>query len=199
MMDMNTVSTLRWIKVHLGPLIRQAIQEAKEKSPDLPYTEEWIGGITMRETGELIARYVSCGLPAGKEVQTLAPLMKGDYGRRSGEMTPQYHGFGFMQIDIASFPAFVRSGDWKDAGKVYKMALAVLEDKRKYLKAHFPTLTGSDCERSITAAYNCGEGNAGKAIIAGQDVDTRTAGRDYVKAVWAYRNIYLQLDLFKRN
>jgi len=190
---MNTESTLKWIKAHLGPVIRQALQEAKEKTPDLLYTEEWIAGITMRETGELIARYVSRGLPTGKEVETLAPIMRGDYGRRSGDMTPQYHGYGFMQIDIASFPVFVRSGNWKDAGKVYKMAIAILEDKRKYLINHFPALAGVALERAITAAYNCGEGNIGKAIIAGQDVDTRTAGRDYVKAVWAFRNIYREL------
>jgi len=40
--------------------------------------------------------------------------MKGDYGKRPADAAKQYHGFGFWQIDIASFPSFISSGKWVD-------------------------------------------------------------------------------------
>lgn len=186
---MTTTDTLKWIKLNLGPIIQQALDNAKLKNPQLLYTPDWLAGITMRETGFLIQRYVE----KGGALNNIAPLMRGDYTQRPGETEKQYHGYGFIQIDIASYPDFIRSGDWKDPLKSYSMAISVLEGKRMYLQHHFPALAGDDLDRAITAAYNCGEGNVGKVITEGHDIDIRTYNHDYSKNVWEYRRVYNSL------
>lgn len=186
---------LSWIKLNLGDIIRAAVAAAKEKFPDSPLTEDWLAGITCRETGEIIAKHMPglASVPSGRQLAVISPLMKGDYSQRKGDPANIYHGFGFTQIDIASFPAFVKSGDWQDPGKCYGMSVAILEDDRKWLQEHFPSLTGDALERAITAAYNCGPGGIRDAIEAGADIDSRTTGHDYSKSVWQYREWYKTL------
>jgi hypothetical protein len=184
---MTNEQILGWIKRNLGPIIQECITTAKAKNAQLLYTEDWLAAICCRETGGLIARYPTAPL------KDVAALMRGDYTKRATDPEKTYHGFGFWQADIASFPAFVRSGDWKDPKKACSMAIAILEGKRIYLQQHFPQLAGDALDRAITAAYNYGEGNVGKALHAGDDIDSRTAGHDYSKAVWAYREIYNKL------
>lgn len=184
---MTNTQILSWIKKNLGPIMQEGIAAAREKNPDLLYTEDWLGAICCRETGGLIARYPNASLSG------VSSVMRGDYSQRKGETEKSYHGFGFWQADIASFPAFVRSGDWKDPKKACSMAISILEGKQQYLQHRFPHLAGDDLERAITAAYNCGEGNVGKQLTAGLDIDGRTAGHDYSKSVWEFRAIYRNL------
>lgn len=180
---------LSWIKNNLGDVIDIAIIQAKEKNPELIYTRDWLAAMAMRETGFLIARYVE------KKMKTdvIHSLMKGDYGQRPKETEKQYHGFGYWQIDIASYPAFVKSGDWKDPFKTCLKAIAVLEEKRLYLAPKFPNLQGDSLHRAITAAYNCGQGNVQKVLLVGQDIDARTHQKNYSKEVWRYREIFKSL------
>lgn len=184
---MTNTQILAWIKKNLGPIMQETIAAAKVKNVDLLYTEDWLGAIACRETGGLIARYPNAPL------SDVSSVMRGDYTQRPGETEKQYHGFGFWQVDIGSFPAFVRSGDWKDPAKACTMAIAILEGKRQYLQAHFPQLSGDELDRAITAAYNCGEGNVGKQLTAGLDIDGRTADHNYSKNVWEFRTIYQTL------
>lgn len=187
---MTNTEILAWIKKNLGSYINQAIEEAKVKNPSLLYTEDWLGAITCRETGELIARYIG----QDKSILDMAALMHGDYSERHGEDHPQYHGFGFIQIDIDSFPDFVKSNDWKDPLKCYVMAISVLEGKRKYLQSHFTSLIGDTLERAITASYNAGEGNISKSLNTNIDIDSRTANHNYSKQVFEFREIYRSLS-----
>lgn len=184
---MTNTQILGWIRTNLGPVIRDVLAKAKAKTPDLLYTEDWLAAITCRETGGLIARY------SNEPLSDVSTLMRGDYSQRHGETEKSYHGFGFWQADIASFPAFVRSGDWKDPNKACFMAISILEGKRAYLQPHFPQLAGEDLARAITAAYNCGEGNVAKVLKAGENIDSRTTGKDYSKEVWEFREIYNSL------
>ena len=186
---MTYTDILKWIKSNLASYIDQAIMDAKTKNQTLLYTEDWLGAITCRETGDLIARYAG----QGKTALEMAELMKGDYTQRSGETEKQYHGFGFIQVDIGSFPAFIHSGDWQDPLKCYKMAISVLEGKRQYIQPHFPTLTGDALERAITASYNCGEGNCAKCLRQGIDIDSYTTNHNYSKQVFEFREIYRSL------
>lgn len=186
---MTNTQILQWIKTNLSSYINDALTKAKVTNPELLYTEDWLGAITCRETGILIQKYV----PQGKTALEMALLMKGDYAQRKGESKPQYHGFGFIQIDIASFPSFISSGDWKDIPKSYDMAITVLESKRKYLSSHFTSLNGDTLERAITSAYNCGEGNVGKCLHENVDIDSRTANHNYSKQVFEFREIYKTL------
>jgi hypothetical protein len=177
---------LSWINTNLGSTIEKALVKAKEKFPDHPYTRDWLAGIIMRETGFLIARYVK----AGTKPEIIHTLMRGDYGQRPGEKEKSYHGYGYTQTDIASYPDFIKSGDWKDPFKSFMKAISVLEEKRQYLAPRFPNLQGDSLYRAITAAYNCGQGNVAKVIAAGQDIDARTYNRDYSREVWRFREIF---------
>jgi hypothetical protein len=190
---MTEKQVLRWIKLHLSQYIVQAIAEAKEKNPTLIYTEDWLSGITYRETGFLIARYVMQAV----NPNVIHTLMRGDYNQRKGENEKSYHGFGYTQIDIGSFPEFVKSGKWKDPLECYRMSISVLEGKRKYLFASGrfkeKDFTQEMVHRAITAAYNCGEGNVSKVLREGRDVDLRTHQHNYSKEVWRFRGIYREL------
>jgi hypothetical protein len=186
---MTTREVFIWMHINLRQYIDNAILVKKQANPSLIYTPDWLVAITYRETGELINRYASqCMKP-----EVVHTLMRGDYSQRPGETEKQYHGYGYTQIDIASFPAFIKSGKWKDPLQCYLMAIDVLEGKRHYIEPHLPKLGGDDLQRAITAAYNCGEGNVVKALTASSDVDSRTTGHDYSKDVWQRRNFYKQI------
>ena len=175
---------MQWIKDNLGDTIKTA-------ATGTMYTEDWIAGMCARETGFLFIRYANQSLPFEK----ICSLMKGDYTKRKGEPAKQYHGFGFWQIDIASFPAFVNSGKWSDPVATARMAISVLNGKKDYLeqKGWRNLLSENNWERAITAAYNCGEGNVNKALSKRLDVDSYTYSKDYSKEVFRYRNIYQNL------
>lgn len=186
---MNEKECLRWISVNLGEAIRKAMQDSKAKNQALLYTFDWLVAMAYRETGIKIIKLIKKGF----NTQDIIQNMKGDWSQRPGEKEPQYHGFGFWQIDIASYPEFVKSGDWKDPYKCCMKAISVLEEKRIYLQKHFPNLADESLHRAITAAYNCGQGNVAKVLRAGQDVDRRTHGQDYSKEVWRFRKLYKEI------
>jgi hypothetical protein len=188
---MTEKQILTWIKTNLSPHIDKAIEAARIKNPMLIYTQDWIAAMTMRETGQKIAKLLGRGV----KVPELHTEMKGDYGQREGETEKQYHGFHYMQIDIGSYPSFIASGDWKDPLKGYKKAIEVLEGKRIYLFAAGGKFKPNEFPpdmlyRAITAAYNCGEGNVAKVLREGKDVDARTYNHDYSKEVWRFRELY---------
>jgi hypothetical protein len=172
---------MQWIKDNLSGIINQSIAGSG-------YTEDWLAGMCARETGFLFSRYANQGLSFAQ----LCPLMKGDYGKRPADAQKIYHGFGFWQIDIASFPAFVNSGKWTDPLETAKMAVKVLDGKKTYLrqKGWDQKLDPVMWQRAITAAYNCGEGNVHKALLNNKDVDCYTHTNDYSKEVFRYRKIY---------
>ncbi|WP_315822992.1 hypothetical protein [Paraflavitalea speifideaquila] len=182
---MTEKQIITWISRELGPVIEKALTEAKVRNPALLYTKDWLVAMAYRETGLLIAKL----LAQGGKTPAIYSLMRGDYGQRPGEIEKSFHGFGPWQIDIGSFPEFVKSGNWKDPYKTCVKAIEVLEGKRKYLQSKFPNLSGEALERAITAAYNCGEGNVKKALEAGEDVDSRTHQKNYSKEVWRFREI----------
>ena len=115
------VYVLKWIKEFLEPSIVEAIKGS-------PYPVDQLAAMAYRETGWKIEKYLNQKMTFA----TICETMKGDYGQRPGETEKQYHGFGFWQIDIGSFPEFVKSGGWKDPLTTCKMAVNVLETKRKY-------------------------------------------------------------------
>lgn len=181
---MTELEILKWIKRNLSAPISDAV-----KGSD--YTEDHLAAMAMREVGFLIARYASKGyLPENMHV-----LMKGDYGQRDGETEKQYHGYSYWQIDIDSYPDFIKSGNWKSPYSACIKAVSVLNEKKDYLKKQFPSLGGPKLEDAVTAAYNCGQGNVTKALRAGKDVDIFTFNKDYSKEVRRFRGMYLALPL----
>lgn len=177
---------LQWININLGAAIDRAIVHAKENFPSHPYSKDWIAGIIMRETGFHIARYVK----EGAKPDIIHTLMRGDYSQRQGEKEKSYHGYGYTQIDIGSYPDFVKSGNWKDPFKTFVKAITVLEEKRLYLEPRFPNLRGDGLHRAITAAYNCGQGRVAQALNQGKDIDAFTYNHDYSAEVWRFRQLF---------
>jgi hypothetical protein len=181
---------LKWIKVNLGATIDKALTHTKEKTPNLIYSKDWLAGMAMRETGFKIAEFTKLG----KKPEAIHAIMRGDYGQRKGEKEKSYHGFGYWQIDIGSYPDFVKSGDWKDPFKTCCKAIAVLEEKRLYLEPRFSNLQGDSLHRAITAAYNAGQGNIARVLNEGKDIDARTYNHDYSAEVWRFRQIFNSLQ-----
>lgn len=180
----NDKAMMQWIKNNLGAIIRNSIINSL-------FTEDMLAGICARETGFLFTRYANQQLT----FEQIFPLMKGDYGKRKGDAQKQYHGFGFWQIDIDSYPAFVNSGKWQDPAATAAMAVSVLNSKKAYLESRGwnTRLSEAMWERAVIAAYNCGEGNVDKALSRNMDVDTYTYTKDYSKEVTRYRIIYATL------
>jgi hypothetical protein len=178
-----------WIRDNLGKYIRQAIADYRKVNPDHIFTEDWMAGIAYREVHNLITRYANQKL----KFDVICSLMKGDYGQRPGEKEKSYHGFSFWQIDIGSFPEFIKQGLWKDPYRSCLKAISILDNKRKYIVGKFPNLKGEALERAVTASFNCGEGNEVKVLTRGLDVDAYTHGKDYSKMVWKYRELYRTL------
>lgn len=177
---MTERQTLFWIKANLSSYISQAIK------PGMIYSEDWIAGMVMRETGFKIMKY------AGLTFSEVCLQMKGDWSKRIHDAEPRYHGYGFMQIDIDSYPDFVASGDWKDPLKTFNQGIKVLEEKRFYIQSK-SSVGGEELFKAITAAYNSGQGNAVKDLADGHIDDTYTFNHDYVKEVWRFRKLYTAL------
>lgn len=192
---MTNQQILQWIKSNLGTVIKQSIAAALIKNPQLLYTEDWLAAIACRESGGVIAKHAPAlpEMPSGRVLSVLAPLMRGDYGQRPHDAAPKYHGYGFWQADIDSFPDFVRSGAWQDPTKACAMAISILEGKRLWLEHHIADFKGYPLDRCIIAAYNCGEGNVEKVIAEGHDIDIRTTDKNYSAQVWEFRTIYQSL------
>lgn len=182
---MTNIEILKWIKINLAADINKAIADT---GTDL-YTEDWLGAMVCRETCDLIARYA----PIKSNVLEIASLMRGDFTQRHGETEKQYHGYGFIQIDRQSYPAFVMSGKWKIPYENFKAAILILEEKRKYLTTRFAALTGDSLKHYITAAFNCGQGNESKVITNHLDPDAYTAAHNYSAQVFEFATIYITL------
>ena len=184
---MTNTQILNWIKTNNGPAIRQAIAD----TPNCIYTEDWLAAINMRETGIKIMTLLNGGL----SVQSINEQMKGDYSERPGDKMPTFHGFGYWQIDVASFPDFVQSGDWKDPYKCCLKAISILDFNKAVLLFRFPGLAANQemFEMEITASYNCGAGGESLEIHLQKDVDSRTFDNDYANSVFEYRTLYKAL------
>ena len=183
---------MTWYKQNLLPSVEKAIAYKKERDPSLIYTADWLIAMAYRETWTLVVRYIQNKIL----LENVLTIVKGDYGRREGELEKQFHGFGFWQIDIGSYPSFVKSGEWKDPFKCCCKAIDVLEEKRNSLERHLrkEQYDVETFHRMITAAYNCGQGNVIAAVQKKQPIDSRTHEKNYSQKVWEYRTLYNSLQ-----
>ena len=136
---------------------------------------ECLAGILMQET-------------RGGESQLLKDPDGAPDGNPADDTGDAGHGHGLMQIDDRSFPEFCKSEDWKDPAENIAFGARVLAEKRHYLATKNIPL--DILERASVAAYNCGEGNVLKAHLAGEDIDSRTAGHCYSARVMAFAKQY---------
>lgn len=183
---MTYTEQLQWIKTYCGPVMRQAIAQ---KQPTM-FVEDWLGSITCRESGIIISRLGD----TVKSAVEMCPLLKGDYSQRSYDSAPEYHGFGFTQIDSHSYPDFINSGKWEDPLACYLQTIDVL---RSIFSSISPTIKNFNADIQalyITAAYNCGAGNEEKILFNHIDPDAYTTGHNYAAQIASFRKIYLSLE-----
>ena len=108
--------------------------------------------------------------------------IKGDF--RNGV----YHGFGVMQVDIGTDPAFCKAWTPNQIKESVQCGCRILAGKRAYLAKKQCTDL-----KAIAAAYNTGEGNVAKSLAAGRDPDSTTTGRDYGSDVLARMEVFSRL------
>jgi hypothetical protein len=175
----------RWIKANLSVYIKNAINVTDTKDKII-ITEDWLGAIANRETGHLILKYVN----RGKPLEEITKLMRGDF--RKGI----YNGYSYWQIDIGSFPEFIKANLWLDPQKSANKAAEVLVEKATYLiqKKWKENLSPIMFERAVTAAYNCGQGNVDRALRYNRGVDYYTFNKDYSAEVFKMREQYMEIE-----
>lgn len=98
-----------------------------------------------------------------------------------------YHGYGVMQVDIGTDPAFCKTWTAEKVNESVERGCRILAGKRAYLAKKQCTDL-----RAIAAAYNTGEGNVSRSLAAGRDPDSTTTGRNYGSDVLA------RMEVFKR-
>jgi hypothetical protein len=182
---MTESAMIKWINNNVGSDIDKAISDTKE----VFFAKDVLIGMAYRETGLKLMELLNLG----NKVPSIFSLVRGDYSKRSKDASAMYHGYGLWQVDIDSFPDFVRSGDWKTPYKCCVKALEILNGNKKYLSGKFPALSENDLLINSIAAYNCGIGNQSKTIQNKQDTDTRTFNHDYSKEVMRFSAIAAQL------
>lgn len=175
---------MQWIKTNLSGQIARAIKGSI-------YSEDWLAGMYARATGYKIIKSSNKGF-SHKEVWL---KMEGDWRKWTKDKEKKYHGFGFWQIDVDSYPDFVNSGGWTNPLKYCQKSVAVLNEKRDYLivKGWNKKIDVLSFERAITAAYNCSQGNVNKALLYASDVDRYTFAQDYSKEVFRHRTLHKSL------
>jgi hypothetical protein len=105
-----------------------------------------------------------------------------------------YHGYGLMQIDVGSYPDWIKSGAWHNPLEGIKKGAEVLAEKRREVanaaKASGQRLTEGALERISIAAYNCGASPAYKHWRSNTDPDESTTGKDYSQDVLARAEVF---------
>ncbi len=105
----------------------------------------------------------------------------GDFGRRPGEASPRFHGFGVWQRDSGAF----------GVGDAYlDDVVRQADDAGALLAAHFEQFHRWD---AAVAAYNAGAGAVEAALRSDRPVDAVTTGEDYSSDVLARRS-FLERD-----
>lgn len=120
-------------------------------------------------------------------------MMRESRGKRPEIVSLDGHDYGLMQINDRTAPLHISSGNWKDPKKNIQCGAHVLALKRQFLVKKVDDL--GLIERAAIAAYNCGEGNVWKAIKNNEDIDSRTTGKDYSRAVLEYAEAYRNVEL----
>jgi len=168
---MNDLETLKYIKTNYGDFIENASNLYSVRA-------SIIAGIIMAETRGGFSSLLSQIGPGGK----------GDKDKNG-----IYHGYGLMQIDDRSFPAFTKSLAWSNPDENIKFGASVLRGKIRFFekkKDIIKILPEWNIERLGIAAYNAGEGNVMKSVIRGENPDLITAHGSYSNKVLGYAKMY---------
>jgi hypothetical protein len=118
----------------------------------------------------------------------------------------EYHGYGLMQVDIGSFPNWVKSDAWRDPLQSIAKGAGVLDGKRteieqgqgKTLTVEGRSFVGRKLDTAdqalqvATACYNCGLWGY-YAFSKGEPIDSYTTGKNYSTDVWLRKAFFTAL------
>lgn len=125
-------------------------------------------------------------------------------GSRETNLDPKYlkvagdhgHGFGLFQADIGSYPQWINSGAWRDAGMSVLFGAKVLNDKLQEIKNRASKANVEIDEdtalRLAIAAYNHGSMGVFSDYKKGLDPDRGTTGHDYSTDVLKRESIFAE-------
>jgi hypothetical protein len=99
-----------------------------------------------------------------------------------------YHGFGVMQVDVGTDPAFCAAWTPDNVEGSIQRGTQILVEKRDSLAAK-----GITDPKAIAAAYNTGQGNVIRSVQNGLDPDRTTTGHDYGSDVIARQAVFVRL------
>lgn len=109
--------------------------------------------------------------------------IRGDYRASKHFPNKGYHGYGIMQVDIGTDPAWIKSGAWKNVGESIARGCKILNDKAREVKALADTqnvkLSQHDFLWIVSASYNHGSKGSFKDFVNSADPDINTTGNDY--------------------
>jgi hypothetical protein len=108
-----------------------------------------------------------------------------------------YQGYGLMQVDIKSFPDWVKSNAWKDPIESIKKGSSVLHEKRHEVanraKAAEIELSDANLLWISLASYNHGSSGSFRSFITDGHPDEGTTGHDYGKDCLARAKVFKAL------
>lgn len=108
----------------------------------------------------------------------------GDYRKSKHFPKGGYHGYGIMQVDIGTDPAWISSGRWKNVNEAIMHGTKILDSKRKELNRMWVgTRTLREFLWTLAASYNTGSGRAYPNFKQHGNPDKTTTGGDYGKDV----------------
>jgi hypothetical protein len=179
---MNTNETLNMCREKYGEILERQGEFAAIR-PSI------LAGIMMRES--------ACGTSSLLDIP--GPEGRGDWEvvRDSNEnvISRVPHGYGLFQIDDRWHREFILSGKWKDpeqsTGYVRNLLNSNLSIIRRYTANQ--DYEDFDLERGVVASFNCGAGGVIRTLAKGEDIDSRTTGKNYSREVFRYAKIYREL------
>ncbi|HXJ38748.1 MAG TPA: transglycosylase SLT domain-containing protein [Bryobacteraceae bacterium] len=140
-------------------------------------------------TNGWLAFFAAAAAAHGFPVELLLALASRETNMRSikGDMDKDgvYHGFGIMQVDNRTDPAFCASWTPEQVEGSITRGAQILAGNRARLAAK-----GIADPRAVAAAYNTGAGNVAKSLAAGENCDHTTTGKDYGTDVLARMAVF---------
>lgn len=110
--------------------------------------------------------------------------MKGDYRKSKHFPSGGYHGYGIMQVDVGTDPAWIATSRWQNVDEAIMHGAKILDAKRDELNRVWQgSRTLQQFLWVLTASYNHGVVDSYRDFRAEGSPDGDTTGHDYGKDV----------------
>lgn len=152
------------------------------------------GAVAARRTYKAVGQWKNEIMVAAEAYRTSAALIAAIISRETeGEnilgdrdkVTGKYHGHGLMQVDDRTAPEWCAQwvADGMPAMEGINKGCEILVGKMRVIRNRLPNLPEPRLIEATIAAYNTGEGNVVRSILARKPVDTTSAHGNYSQDV----------------